>query len=96
LIKLGDITKYRTPHDVAQWIFDEVMRRGVLDHATAVHEIEKIFGNEFIYENENGNWAINPDVLAALRKLGDTIVWERGSREWRKRHSSDKPGRRQD
>jgi hypothetical protein len=57
----------------------------------------KNFGKEFLHENENGNWAINKDVLAAFRKLtGDSVVWDRSYREWRKRLSSDKPGRKQD
>lgn len=86
-----------TAKDVAQWMFDEVRRRNVLEQETAAHQIRMKFGKEFTYENENGNWAINKDVLAAFRKLtGDSIVWDRGSREWRKRHQSDQPGRQQD
>jgi hypothetical protein len=86
-----------TANDVAQWMLEEVMRRSSLEQETAVHQIQMKFGKEFTYENENGNPAINKDILAAFRKLnGDSVVWERGSREWRKRHSSDKPGRQQD
>lgn len=86
-----------TAIDVAQWMFDEVNRRNSLDQETAAHQIQMKFGKEFIYENQNGNPAINKDVVTAFRKLtGNAVVWERGSREWRKRQSSDKPGRQQD
>ncbi len=77
-------------------MYDEVMRRGVLDHQTAVHEIPTKFGREFIYENENGNPAIKRDVLNEFEKLGDSIVWSKSSLEWRKRQPYDKPERQQD
>jgi hypothetical protein len=84
LIKLGDLG--RTPNDVVQWMFDEVMRREFLDQATAPHEIQMKFGKEFIYENENGNSGIEPYVLTAFEELsGDSIAWVRPLRHWRKR-----------
>jgi hypothetical protein len=98
-MKLEDVRNSRPPQEVAQWMFDVVMRRGFLDQETAVHEIQRRFGRDHIYENENGNPAINKDVLAAFQKLDrdDEIVWEEGgSRLWRKRQPYDKPGRRQD
>ena len=79
-MKLEDVGNSRTPQDVAQWMFDEVMRTGVLDHQTAVHRIQTTFGREFIYENENGNPAIDPDVLTEFKKLGEPIVWSKSSR----------------
>jgi hypothetical protein len=83
--------------DVAQWMFDEVNRRNVLDQETAAHQIQMKFGKEFIYEMKTEIGRSNKDVLAAFRKLtGDSIVWDRSSREWRKRHRSDQPGRQQD
>ncbi|GAB1715585.1 MAG: hypothetical protein NTAFB05_06270 [Nitrobacter sp.] len=48
---------------------DEVFKRRTLDQTTAVHEIERLFGKEFVYENENGNLAINRAVLAELEWL---------------------------
>jgi hypothetical protein len=86
-----------TAKDVAQWMFDEVNRRSVLDQETAVDQIQRKFGKQFVYENVNGNPAISMDVLAAFRKLGgDSIVWDRSYSEWRKRQQFDKPGRQQD
>jgi hypothetical protein len=87
-----------TAKDVAIWMFEEFQRRGdKLDHTTAVEQIRRTFGKEFTPENENGNPAIRKDVLAEFGKFApDWIVWERGSREWRKRERYDKPGRQQD
>ena len=83
--------------DVAQWMVEQVMLKGVLDQATAAEQIRTKFGKEFDYENENGNLAIDPAVLAVFRKFtGNSIVWDRSYREWRKRQPSDKPGRQQD
>jgi hypothetical protein len=68
------MARMTTAIDVAQWMFGEVMRRSALDQETAAHQIQMKFGKEFLHENENGNWAINKDVLAAFRKLtGDSI-----------------------
>jgi hypothetical protein len=52
------------------------------------------FGEEFVYENENGNYGIDKKVLKAFRDLTEkSVVWERGSRMWRKREKYDGPGR---
>jgi hypothetical protein len=85
-----------TARDVAEWMLQEVIFRE-LDQDYAAHNIQRIFGGEFVYENANGNWAINRNVLKEFRKItGDTVVWERNSRRWRKRGTYDKPGRQQD
>jgi len=81
---------------MSQWMVEQVELKGPLDQATAAEHIRAKFGKQFTYENENGNLAIDKAVLALfLRWTRDSIVWNRSSREWRKRHSSDKPGRQQ-
>jgi hypothetical protein len=81
--------------DVAAWMVGELDRVNFLDQESAVWKIKQNFGDAFVYTNENGNLAIGKDVLAAFRKLtGDNVVWERGSRTWRKRAGYDQPGRR--
>ena len=53
---------------------------------TATETIASKFGNRFIYENDNGNLAIDKKVLAAFRKLTkESVVWERAGRYWRVR-----------
>lgn len=86
-----------TPAEVAAWMLAEVQRDGVLYQETVVGDIEQRFGGEFVVVNDNGNSAIRRDVLSAFRELsGESVVWERGERLWRKRESFDDPGRQQD
>ena len=69
--------------DVAQWIYDEINRVGILYQYEASQEIEQRFGEEFVYTNENGNPAIHRGVLAKFRKLhGGTVEWDRSDFRW--------------
>ncbi len=61
-----------------EWL--ENSRSKELDQQDAVLGIQKEFGDdsEFLYENANGNLAIDRRVLAEFRKLSkDTVVWEK-------------------
>ena len=72
------------------------VQQGDLYQEEAVYEILDRFGEEFVYENENGNWAISKPVLREFQKLTEeTVVWERGGRFWRKRQEYDPKGKRQ-
>jgi hypothetical protein len=85
-----------TAREVAQWMSQEVEKSGILEQEVAAFTILKKFGEEFTYTNDNGNIAIARNVLAEFRKLTDkTVVWERGERLWRKRHSFDDKAKRQ-
>jgi hypothetical protein len=86
-----------SPEDVAQWLLSEVTRQYLLYQEFAVDEIAERFGAEFVYYNDSGNPAIDRRVLRAFRKVsGDTVVWDRWDRAWRKRSSGDAPGRQQE
>jgi hypothetical protein len=86
-----------TPRTVAEWMLSEVEQRRCLAQETAVSDISTQFGQQFTYQNENGNWAISRNVLAEFRKIsGDKVVWERSERQWRKRQTCDSPGRQQE
>ena len=86
-----------TPGDVARWMLDELDRTGSLLQADAVRGIEREFGPSFIYENENGNPAIDPDVLHKFRELNeDDVIWDRWAYLWRHRQPGDAPGRKQE
>jgi hypothetical protein len=61
-----------TARDVAEWMLQEVIFRE-LDQDYAAHNIQRIFGGEFVYENANGNWAINRNVLKEFRKITGTL-----------------------
>ncbi len=83
-----------TPRDVALWMVEQLEHHPSLCQEDAVYEIEQQFGAEFVYENENGNPAIDRQVLREFRRLTETsVVWEGGERLWRKRQSHDPPGR---
>ncbi len=86
-----------TPRQVADWMLEQLKREDTLYQESAVGDIEDEFGDEFVYENENGNLAISKPVLAEFRKLtGTTVIWSRSERLWRFRERHDEPGRQQD
>ena len=61
-----------------------------------VYEIKKLFGEEFVYLNKNGNWAIEKGVLREFRKLTSAnVVWDRFDLSWRFRLDNDPPNIRQ-
>jgi hypothetical protein len=73
-----------TAKDVADWMFSRLTASSYLDQEDAVWKIEQQFGKQFVYENANGNPAIDKKVLAEFRKLTTgKAVWERGERSWR-------------
>jgi hypothetical protein len=85
-----------TPLEVAQWMRDKVLSENYMYQEDIVYEIAQKFGEEYVYDNENGNLAISKKVLKEFRRLTEeTVVWERGERCWRKREPSDDPDRRQ-
>jgi len=85
-----------TPEQVAEWMLQELERVDYLYQNMVVYDIASKFGDEFTTINDNGNMAIRKDVLARFRKLtGDSVIWERGERLWRKRQPHDEPGRLQ-
>lgn len=78
-----------TEKDVAQWMLDEVLNKGYLEQCAVVHVILKKFGNDFVYQNDNGNLAIEKKVLNIFNNLSsDNVVWLKSERAWspRKEH----------
>jgi 3-methyladenine DNA glycosylase Tag len=67
-----------TPTSVATWMSEELKAHDVLYQSKTVYDIEEIFGETFVYENENGNLAISRAVLAEFRRLTESsVVWDR-------------------
>lgn len=86
-----------TVDDVAIWMKSELDKSDWLYQEDTVYKIKDLFGNDFVYINDNGNLAIDKKVLAKFRKLtADDVIWERGEKAWRKRENYDQPGRLQD
>ena len=86
-----------TPEDVAQWMQDELEKTGLLYQWEAILELQSRFGDDFIYLNESGNFAIDRRVLRAFRtRTEDTVVWRRTECCWVKRSPPDPAGRQAD
>jgi hypothetical protein len=85
-----------TAAEVAEWMVSEIDQNTLLYQQVAVDEIAGRFGEEFTYTNANGNLAIGKGVLAEFKQAtGDTVIWNRSGRYWRKREDNDEPGRLQ-
>jgi hypothetical protein len=85
-----------TVEDVAQWMAEQVREHDELLQSDVITAIEDRFGCQFMYENANGNSAIDPTVLIEFKRLTEEdVVWERGERLWRLRNKLDEPGRQQ-
>ncbi len=85
-----------TPADVAKWMLEQVENKRELFQMDAASDIQRTFGDEFVYTNDNGNLAISKAVLREFRKISEnTVVWERFYKLWRLRDSRDTPDRRQ-
>lgn len=86
-----------TPQSIAQWMLEQVNAKKWFYQEDAVVQIEKLFGKDFVYFNDNGNPAILPKVLSEFRKISkDTVVWDRSDKSWRRRQKFDAPSRSQD
>ncbi|MFH4342865.1 hypothetical protein WAI93_19245, partial [Acinetobacter baumannii] len=56
----------------------------------AVWEIQEIFGDDFVSENENGNLTISKVVLEEFRKLTEgEVVWMRSEKAWRRLYEDE-------
>jgi hypothetical protein len=85
-----------TASEVAQWMLEQLAQSELYQY-DAVAEIAQRFGEEFVYQNDNGNLGIDRKVLSAFRRLSEnTVVWVRSDRYWRLRDENDEPGRQQD
>ncbi|WP_326673392.1 DUF6953 family protein [Streptomyces canus] len=80
----------------ARWMLTQITDNGELWQMDAADRIASDFDEGLTYTNDNGNLAISKEVLAAFRKLSEgSVVWERGSRFWRRRQEYDPEGKRQ-
>lgn len=67
---------------VAEWMLTK-FKGGRLYQEEVVWVMKKEFGNDYVYENDNGNYAISKKVLAEFRKLTEgKVTWSRGEKAW--------------
>ena len=81
--------------DVAEFLVEELNQTDALYQGTIARKISNRFGDEFTFINRNGNRAICKYVLSQFKALTPHAVWDKEQRMWRKRRSSDNPGRQQ-
>ena len=63
-----------TAKDVAEWMFQKLEETGYLSQ-----------GSDFVCQNDNGNLAINKEVLKEFRNfIKDKFEWDRSEKAWRK------------
>lgn len=80
-----------TAKEVAEWMFSQFDKSNYLYQDDTAFNIEKNFGNDFVYDNENGNRAIAKSVLKEFRKITEgKVVWERSEKAWRKLKPTEK------
>jgi hypothetical protein len=78
------------PDAIVLWMLEQIARQGQLHQEDAADEIVKVFGSDFVYENEHGRKAIDKRIVKAFRKAaGHRVVWDREQFLWRKRLSAD-------
>lgn len=75
--------------EVAEWMAESLLEHGLLYQHEAAFDIRRRFGEEFVFINRNGNWAISPEVLEAFRSMTPDVVWGPRQRLWRLRESHD-------
>jgi|GEM_PF-6664580 hypothetical protein len=67
---------------VAEWMLTQFKGR-MLYQEDVVWKIKKEFGNDYVYENINGNYAISKKTLVEFRKLTEgKVTWSRGEKAW--------------
>ncbi|MEX5269056.1 DUF6953 family protein [Kocuria sabuli] len=70
-------------NDIAEWLIERILDEKTVYQEHIVHDLERKFGTEWVYQNENGNPAINKTVLTKFRKLHEgAIEWDRSDRCW--------------
>lgn len=85
-----------SPREVAAWMLSELERHDGLYQDVAVGGIMDRFSEDYAWYNDNGNPVINKKVLAEFQSLtGDSVVWVKSYRMWRRREEGDLPTREQ-
>lgn len=80
------MTPTRTPAELGKLMLGLFQRDDYLDHAEAADLIADAGGDDYLFTNDNGNIAIDTEVLKEFRKLTEkTAIWMKSTRAWRLR-----------
>lgn len=67
---------------VADWMLSQ-FKDQILYQEDVVWEIKNEFGEDYVYENKNGNYAIHKKVLNEFRKITEgKVIWSRSEKAW--------------
>jgi hypothetical protein len=79
-----------TAIDVAKWMIKELDEQELLYPEWAVWEIQELFGDNFVSENENGHLSISKNILKEFRKLTEgEVLWMRSEKAWRRLYEDE-------
>lgn len=84
-----------TPQQAAEWMLEKYEAARFLYQEEAASHLYHLHDERLTYFDASNNLCIGKEVLAAFNKLTPDAVYERASKFWRDRLSSDQPGRQQ-
>ena len=71
--------------ELAEWLWEELGRDGVLTLDRVVREVLETTGGEYVRINRGGNWSASRVLREAFAKVaGDRAVWDEAHRCWRR------------
>lgn len=77
--------------EIAQWLNDEIMRKGDLYQYDAAKMIKGLFGDEYVFISESGNLRINEQVLRVFNKIkGLDISYDKIDHFWHRKTDIEK------
>lgn len=81
--------------EAGAWMLSQFERWGTLYQEEAASHLLHLHDENLAYYDQNGNVCVAKAVLKVFNKLTPDIVYERSGKFWRRRLSSDQPGRQQ-
>ncbi|WP_336502879.1 DUF6953 family protein [Microbacterium paraoxydans] len=75
-----------TAEQIAEWMMARIVEggRNRTYQRRLVPQIRELFGEAWLYKNQNNNWAIDRRVLKAFGPLKtQNVLWDKGSQAWR-------------
>ena len=78
--------------EIAKFMLAEYLQAERLEQRRATWIIRGRFGEQNLYKNKNGHWAIDQIILDEFQKIRPAdVVWSRSRQLWRKRRDGDLP-----
>ena len=84
-----------TESDAASWMLKEYEEFGFLYQESAAIHLAHFNDERLTYYDKNSNLCLSAAVLKIFNELTPHAVYERSGKFWRKRLTTDQPGRQQ-